>query len=451
MKRKILSWLVCAVLAASLIPAAAAADVPAGSGTASDPFILTSASEFSFISDFPEAHYKLGQNITLPATWTGLSADSFSGTLDGGGYTLSIASPSSRRIDGVLGGSNRGTIRNLTVSADITLQGSKPSELTTALFCSTNYGTIENCVALGSITINRSSGVTGSFDTGAFAQTNNGTIRNCYSRVNLTYTYPQNDKTQSYDAHIAGIAGYSDAGDVINCYYAGVLSGSYTRPVGYYDMFNVTRVDGEFQHKGSTFSSTYHDKDLSGNADSNYITTAKSTAAMKMQINYTGWDFNTVWYIDAAMNDGYPVLRSERRFTIPAGTAPGTNPGSSDEIRVYVDGVQLTFDQPPIATNGRTLVPVRAIFEALGAEVQWNGENQTILGHQASSNTTIMLQLGVNTMAKQQNGGAIVFITLDVAPFAINGRTLGPVRAISEAYQCDVQWDGATRSVIITT
>ena len=104
MKRKILSWLVCALLAVSLLPAAAAADVPAGSGTAGDPFILTSASQFAFISDFPEAHYKLGQNITLPASWTGLSIDSFSGTLDGDGYTLSIASPSSRRLDGVLGG-----------------------------------------------------------------------------------------------------------------------------------------------------------------------------------------------------------------------------------------------------------------------------------------------------------------------------------------------------------
>ena len=130
-------------------------------------------------------------------------------------------------------------------------------------------------------------------------------------------------------------------------------------------------------------------------------------------------------------------------FCLPAAAA-GTN-----EISVYLDGQRLTFDQPPVAMNNRTLVPLRAIFEGLGATVDWNGEKQTILA--TRGDTAIMLQLGVPSMAKQVGNGAIQYIQLDVAPLAMNNRTLVPVRAISEAFDCQVLWDGAANRVDIST
>ena len=192
----------------------------------------------------------------------------------------------------------------------------------------------------------------------------------------------------------------------------------------------------------------------------------KSTVAMKMQASYTGWDFNNIWYISSSMNDGYPVLRCDKRFSIPAGstssggttsgggsTSTGgsvSTPNTTGGIRVLVNGRQLSFDQPPVAMNNRVLVPMRAIFEALGATVEWNAEKQTILGNRDSDRVTILLELDVPMMAKQVNGGAITFTELDVAPTALNNRTLVPVRVIAETFGCDVQWDGATQTVTIT-
>ena len=50
----------------------------------------------------------------------------------------------------------------------------------------------------------------------------------------------------------------------------------------------------------------------------------------------------------------------------------------TDEIRVVLDGEALRFDVPPVIRNGRTLVPLREVFEAMGAEVSWDGDAQTV-------------------------------------------------------------------------
>ncbi|MGQ9532395.1 MAG: copper amine oxidase N-terminal domain-containing protein, partial [Desulfotomaculales bacterium] len=64
------------------------------------------------------------------------------------------------------------------------------------------------------------------------------------------------------------------------------------------------------------------------------------------------------------------------------------------DIRVQVDGRYLSFDVPPMIENGRTLVPLRALFEALGAEVQWDGETQTVSA--VKGDVTVRLTIGSN-------------------------------------------------------
>ena len=113
-------------------------------------------------------------------------------------------------------------------------------------------------------------------------------------------------------------------------------------------------------------------------------------------------------------------------------------------IQVLIDGKGLTFDQPPILDNGRTLVPLRAIFEALGATVDWNASSNTIIATKDSS--VIIMKIGNKNISV--NGKTV---TLDVPPKIVNGRTLVPVRAVAEGFSAGVDWDGDTKSVFISS
>ena len=104
---------------------------------------------------------------------------------------------------------------------------------------------------------------------------------------------------------------------------------------------------------------------------------------------------------------------------------------AEDNITVTVNGNKLNFDQQPIIKDGRTLVPLRAIFEALGAEVLWIEDEQAIAAQ--SGDTTIVMQIGKNQFGKMTSSDNGVMYDLDVPPEIINGRTLVPARAVAEA------------------
>ena len=115
---------------------------------------------------------------------------------------------------------------------------------------------------------------------------------------------------------------------------------------------------------------------------------------------------------------------------------------SAGEIKVTLNGDNLNLAQPPVIIDGRTLVPFRGIFEALGAEVSWDGETKTVTG--AAGSTSIELIID-NTKA-YVNGEEKI---LDVAPCIINDYTMVPVRFVSEAFGAKVQWDPQSRTVSI--
>ena len=117
---------------------------------------------------------------------------------------------------------------------------------------------------------------------------------------------------------------------------------------------------------------------------------------------------------------------------------------AADNITVKLNGQTLSFDVPPQLINGRTMVPMRAIFENLGATVNWEQSTQTVTS--VKGTTTISLTIGVPSIII--NGSAKA---LDTAPCVIDGRTLVPVRAVSEAFNLNVDWDGATNTVIINS
>mgnify|MGYP001271816542 FL=1 len=120
-------------------------------------------------------------------------------------------------------------------------------------------------------------------------------------------------------------------------------------------------------------------------------------------------------------------------------------PGSSGaaEVKVYLDGNMLEFDQPPIIEDGRTLAPLRAIFEALGADVGWDGETSTV----TAQKDQVEIELQIGSKAAYINNQPV---ELDVPGRIVNDRTLVPLRFVSEALGARVDWDGSARTVRIT-
>ena len=109
---------------------------------------------------------------------------------------------------------------------------------------------------------------------------------------------------------------------------------------------------------------------------------------------------------------------------------------------VFVDGRQLAFEVRPIIENGRTLVPLRTIFEALGAHVGWEASTRTVRADK--SGTEIKLVVGQTTAYK--NGSAV---KLDVPSKIVGGRTFVPLRFVSEALGAQVQWNGLNDEITI--
>lgn len=113
-------------------------------------------------------------------------------------------------------------------------------------------------------------------------------------------------------------------------------------------------------------------------------------------------------------------------------------------IKVVLDGAQLAFDVQPQLINDRTMVPMRKIFESMGAEVYWDGATSTVSA--SDGNTSVVMQINNNVIKVND-----IDYTLDVAPVIVDGRTLVPVRAVAESFDADVQWIGETKTVEITS
>ena len=119
--------------------------------------------------------------------------------------------------------------------------------------------------------------------------------------------------------------------------------------------------------------------------------------------------------------------------------------GAEDRpIRVMVDGAELAFDVDPVIENDRTLVPMRLIFEALGAKVDWDEASRTALAVKGD----VKISITIDSAELMKNSKAVV---LDAPARLIGGRTLVPVRAVSEGLGAKVDWDETSRTVQIVT
>lgn len=117
--------------------------------------------------------------------------------------------------------------------------------------------------------------------------------------------------------------------------------------------------------------------------------------------------------------------------------------------RVFVDGNEVYYDQKPIIQNGRVLVPVRATFNALGADVYWWEDTREVEAH--STRGEILIMQIANSRASLQSGYDMFYYNMDVPPQIINSRTLIPLRFVSEVLDAEVDWDSASQTVYIYT
>jgi|GEM_PF-2541062 len=132
-------------------------------------------------------------------------------------------------------------------------------------------------------------------------------------------------------------------------------------------------------------------------------------------------------------------------FAAAATINPQPEPPGNSAISVYVDGVRLILeDVVPAIVGGRTMVPMRAIFEALGADVAWNDAAQSVTATKGA--LTINLTVGSRVAAK--NG---VKVELDAPPVIVSSRTLVPLRFVGEALGATVDWSDKERKVTVVS
>ncbi|RXJ01646.1 hypothetical protein DS745_09195 [Anaerobacillus alkaliphilus] len=117
---------------------------------------------------------------------------------------------------------------------------------------------------------------------------------------------------------------------------------------------------------------------------------------------------------------------------------------ASTSIKVEIDGEIIKFDQPATTIAGRTMVPMRKIFEELDSTVHWDAKTQTITASRGSKKITLKIGSKTATVNGQR-------LTLDVTPQVVKGRTLVPLRFISEALGAKVDWNSQTKTVSIVT
>lgn len=113
-----------------------------------------------------------------------------------------------------------------------------------------------------------------------------------------------------------------------------------------------------------------------------------------------------------------------------------------------VDGSQRVLDAPPVILRGRTLLPIRAVIEALGGTVAWQASEKKATV--ALGDVTLGLSVGRNLATVNGVGTPIDSQDETVVPLIMNNRTMLPLRFVAENLGCTVDWDATTKTITVT-
>ena len=115
------------------------------------------------------------------------------------------------------------------------------------------------------------------------------------------------------------------------------------------------------------------------------------------------------------------------------------------EIKINVNGTRIYSDSAPMIVDDRTLVPIRAVAEAMGYSVSWDSEKGIVYLFSNDGEHMLAFAIGDAMALKDMNE----IITLDVPPIIYKSRTYLPLRAVAEAMDAKVNWIGESRLVDI--
>ncbi len=233
--------------------------------------------------------------------------------------------------------------------------------------------------------------------------------------------------------------------------YGTSIEGQYNDGLKYNDDYHLVNMNGDIIYFEG--QETYHCTDYNlGYLNENYNNGGVIDWSLPDAENYRTYDtmvhdvFNEGNFyfenaeIDFIRDDGYSILSlndgTNRAKYIIKLKRPAI-------VTVYLDGEKIKFDQLPVIENGRTLVPLRAIFDALGAEIEWDGNTQTVTAKKGETE----IKLTIDSMTASKNGE---IINLDVPAKLISGRTMVPARFVADCFGVNVDWDGAMQRVLLT-
>ena len=113
-----------------------------------------------------------------------------------------------------------------------------------------------------------------------------------------------------------------------------------------------------------------------------------------------------------------------------------------DSNTINIGSRSVTIDTAPVIIDGRTLIPVRGVSEAMGGNVNYNNDTKTVTITLGSNK----VEMTIDSKTAYFNNKAQI---LDVAPVVLNGRTMLPARFIAESFGFDVNWDNDTKNISI--
>ena len=264
-----------------------------GSGTEADPYLVATAEQLNNVRNHLGKHFKQTKDIDLGVApyntdpgWEPIGSEGspFTGTFDGNGNTIS----------------------NLTINRTTNFVGL--------------FGFTGNTAQIRNVKLENNT-VTGRNYTGALVGNNGGSITNCYATGAVTGT-----------DYVGGLVG-SNKGPITNSYATGRVTGSS-------DAGGLV----EYNYQNGTVTNSYWDKDKSG-MNSSAGGEGKTTAEMKQQATFAGWDFTNIWNIDGSRNDGYPFLKNNPSdYTV---TISSSGNGDVTGGGIYKQGESVTLGAVP--------------------------------------------------------------------------------------------------------
>ncbi|MDQ0114899.1 copper amine oxidase N-terminal domain-containing protein [Paenibacillus harenae] len=120
---------------------------------------------------------------------------------------------------------------------------------------------------------------------------------------------------------------------------------------------------------------------------------------------------------------------------------------AENPIAVYIQDEELSFDQPPVITSGRVLVPFRPIAEGLGVDVSWDSKTKQVTAQYESPFKSKIVTIPVNGKTATVDGA---IVSLDVPAKIINGRIMVPIRFLTQSFGAKVNWNSKSREIDIT-